>query len=112
MRERSSETYLDYSKVYRRVGDERPWQLMSERGQLENSNLVEALEKMSHNPEKLKDTVGDIETLYFIDEQSISTSSWMRDDYELPYLQQFMRQQPPTISVWPANFHHVRVRQT
>jgi len=49
------------------------------------------------------------QALFFIDEEVLRGSA-LRNDYEFPYLHQFMRLRSSTLSVWPQEITHVRPR--
>jgi len=46
-----------------------------------------------------------------MDEESIRGSD-LRDDYEFPYLHEFMRLRSTSLSIWPEEIKHKRARQT
>jgi len=50
-------------------------------------------------------------TLTFVDEEALRGTS-LRNDYEFPYLHEFMRLRATSLSIWPQEIKHMRARQT
>jgi len=66
-----------------------------------------ALKSVDNNPTTMIDK--ERQALFFIDEEVLRGSA-LRNDYEFPYLHQFMRLRSSTLSVWPQEITHVRPR--
>lgn len=72
-----------------------------------SGTLNNALTSIKNNDKSIADT--NRPTLYFIDDEVLRGSN-LRNDYEFPYLHEFMRLRSTNFHVWPQEISHLRPR--